>query len=73
MFTGLLFYIEVVIHEVWALDNTVYRKGPMALNVVFLFLQVVNVNANFVCCLVMLSFNNSPSIPQADTHTYGHQ
>ena len=25
------FYIEVVVYEVWALDNTVYRKGPMAL------------------------------------------
>ena len=33
IFTGLLFDIdiEVVIHEVWALDTTVYRKGPMAL------------------------------------------
>ena len=31
IFTGLLFDIEVVIHEVWPLDNTVYRKGPMAL------------------------------------------
>ena len=31
IFTGLLFDIEVVIHEVWALDKSVYRKGPMAL------------------------------------------
>ena len=30
IFTGLLFDIEIVILEVWALDNTVYRKGPMA-------------------------------------------
>ena len=27
----MLFDIEVVIHEVWDLDNTVYLKGPMAL------------------------------------------
>ena len=27
----MLFDIEVVIHEGWALDNSVYRKGPMAL------------------------------------------
>ena len=27
IFTGLLFSIEVAIHEVWALDNTVYRNG----------------------------------------------
>ena len=27
-----LFYIEVVIQEVWALDITVYQKCPMALN-----------------------------------------
>ena len=32
IFTGLLFYIELVIYEVWALDNTLYRKGPMALS-----------------------------------------
>ena len=32
IFTGLLFDIEVVVHKVWALDNTVYRKGPMALS-----------------------------------------
>ena len=31
VFTELSCYIEVVIHEVWALDNTVYRKCPMAL------------------------------------------
>ena len=31
IFTGLLFDVEVVVHKVWALDNTVYRKGPMAL------------------------------------------
>ena len=31
IFTALLFDIEVVIHEVWALDKSVYRKGPMAL------------------------------------------
>ena len=36
--TGLLlFYIEVVIHKVWALDNTVYRKCPMALICIQLF------------------------------------
>ena len=28
----MLFYIGVVIHEVWALDITVYRKCPMHLN-----------------------------------------
>ena len=27
-----ILYILVVIHEVWALDNTVYRKCPMALS-----------------------------------------
>ena len=32
---GLLFDIEVVIHEVWALGNTVYQKGPVALKAVY--------------------------------------
>ena len=31
IFTGLLFYIYVVIHKVWTLDNTVYQKCPIAL------------------------------------------
>ena len=50
LFTGLLFDIEVMIHEVWALDNTVYRKGPMA----FMFTDVHH--WNHVSCLVVLRY-----------------
>ena len=32
IFTGLLFYVEFVIHKVWALDITFYRKCLMALS-----------------------------------------
>ena len=35
IFTGLLFDIEVVVHKVWTLENTVYRNGPMALKQVY--------------------------------------
>ena len=61
IFTGSLFYIEVVIHEVLALDNTVYRKCPMALKCqslswVVLWCEHVHVQAHIYLPVTFCNF-----------------